>query len=207
MEEPATAGDPSRRGGRPRPSNMHPGSVTEESGGQRNAHLANLILIALIIGLSVSWWREMPERIPVHFDLSGNVDRWGSKGTMWWAFSALAIVGTGLMYGVARLSHRYPRLVNLPRKIRLMDLPPELREQVILLSQGVIYWLAVAMNLTWFLLLAAVHQAALGAPDKAAKLVLGTVGVGVALVPVVLVTFYVRLGRMTRNATDRSARQ
>ncbi len=166
----------------------------------RNAHVANVLLVAIVIVASIAWWRELPQRIPVHFDLTGNVDRWGSKGAMWWAFSALAVVGTGLVYGFAHLSRRYPQLVNLPRKIKLMDLPEDLRERVISLSQGMMYWLAVAMNLTWLLLLAAVRQAALGAPGNAVRLVLGTVGVAVAIVPAVLVVFYVRLSRISKDA-------
>lgn len=199
MKHPSAARDSSPNAVQPDEPRMSPRSVMQEPRGRLNAHLANLILIALVVGLSVTWWRELPERIPVHFDFSGNVDRWGSKGTMWWAFAGLAVVGTALMYGVAGLSRRYPQLLNLPRKIRLTSLPPDLREQVISLSQSMIYWLAVAMNLTWLLLLAAVRQAALGAPDKAARLVLATVGIAVIVVLVVLVKFYVRLGRLAKG--------
>jgi uncharacterized membrane protein len=180
---------------------MDRAALTEESGGRRNAHIANLVLIVAIIGFSVTWWRALPERIPVHFDLSGNVDRWGSKGMMWWAFSGLALLGTGLIYGFARLSRRYPQLVNLPRKIRLTELPPAVAARALTLCQGLMYWLAVAMNVTWLLLLAAVRQAALGAPHNAVKLVLGTVGIGVLAVPAAVVMFYVRLGRLTKGVS------
>jgi uncharacterized membrane protein len=185
----------------PRPDGppLHAGG-TVQPGRWRNAHLINLILIAVVIGLSVTWWRELPGRIPVHFDLSGNVDRWGSKGTMWWAFSALAVVGTALMYGAAALSRRYPQIVNLPRKVRIPDLPPEAQIRVISLAQGMLYWLATAMNLTWLLLLAAVRQAALGAPQRAARLVFGSVGVGVVLVPAVLIALYIPMVRIAKQS-------
>lgn len=173
----------------------------------RNAHVLNLLLVAVLVGLSISWWNQLPERVPVHFDLSGTVDRWGSKGIMWWALPALSALATVMIYGAAALSRRYPQLVNLPRRIRLSDLAAEVRGRVITMTQGLMYWLAVPMNLTWLLLQAAARQAALGAPRIAARFVLGTVAVAAVLVPVVILAFYVSIVRIVKSSGSRSAGQ
>lgn len=39
----------------------------------------HLILIAGMFGLAAATWTSAPDRIPVHWNISGDVDRWGGK--------------------------------------------------------------------------------------------------------------------------------
>ncbi|MEQ9099753.1 MAG: DUF1648 domain-containing protein [Imperialibacter sp.] len=55
-------------------------------------HLLSIPLVAFLI-LYPSWmYGELPERIPVHFNLAGEADRWGGKGHLF----VLPGIGIGL---------------------------------------------------------------------------------------------------------------
>ncbi|NJB84291.1 putative membrane protein [Lewinella marina] len=55
---------------------------------------------------------ELPERIPLHFDLFGMPDRYGDKVHIWW------LVGLGLLLQVGSYwAARHPHTFNYPRRI------------------------------------------------------------------------------------------
>lgn len=43
--------------------------------------LCLLMLVGLTIYLGISW-SSLPDKIPAHYDLAGNIDRWGEKGEL-----------------------------------------------------------------------------------------------------------------------------
>jgi len=51
-------------------------------GGHWLLELAALAALALGIWAVARAWPELPERIPMHFDLAGRPDGWGSRGTV-----------------------------------------------------------------------------------------------------------------------------
>lgn len=73
-------------------------------------------LLALVVSLAVAAWL-LPERVPIHFDAAGDVDRWAGRGeallTMGLVGAAIAAVFGGL---AARLGRVPLALVNVPHK-------------------------------------------------------------------------------------------
>lgn len=79
----------------------------------------DLYLEYLTIGLMISsivyaviYYGSLPEKIPMHFNLSGKVTRYGGKESIW----ALNIIGLLTIYGGFYLN-RFPHIFNYPQKI------------------------------------------------------------------------------------------
>ncbi|MFN4007134.1 MAG: SdpI family protein [Chitinophagaceae bacterium] len=69
-------------------------------------HIA--ITALLLLPLCYLWYRypSMPTTIPMHYNLQGEIDRWGNKSEMWFAVSLLSAVGIGsyfLVYYAAKI--------------------------------------------------------------------------------------------------------
>lgn len=61
------------------------------------------------VGIVVQAWEALPERIPIHFGISGRPDGWGSKE----AIALLPVVGL-VLEGVLTLVNLYPHTWNYP---------------------------------------------------------------------------------------------
>lgn len=116
--------------------------------------LSRILLWSLALGL-VAWaawaWPGLPDRIPLHFGLDGQPDRWGERSV--WGWFLLPAIGVGLaamMDGIGRWSIRNPekQTVNLPQSDELYALPVERRIPILT-------HIAVSMNVIGILLLAA----------------------------------------------------
>lgn len=68
--------------------------------------LAGHLLFLLII------WSRIPDVVPTHFDINGNVDGYGGKGTL----LMLPVVNV-IMYPLLCLLERFPDLWNVPGKV------------------------------------------------------------------------------------------
>jgi hypothetical protein len=94
--------------------------------------------------------RPLPERIPIHFDLAGNPNGWGSpKGLMILVVMAVAVY---LMMGIVA---RYPGAFNYPVKVL-----PEFRAQAEALTLEMISWLRLELACLFCTLQLAVIDAA-----------------------------------------------
>ncbi len=71
-----------------------------------SAALAVLVFIFMNVA---AHWSELPDRVPRHYGISGNPNRWGGKNWLW----ALPITAVGL-YVFLAVASRYPKLINLP---------------------------------------------------------------------------------------------
>ena len=70
----------------------------------------------------------LPDRVPVHFGLDGEPDRWASPGVAVLTFAVIGAVVVGLLGAMAHWSSRIPlSVVNIPHKEWWMALPA--REQ------------------------------------------------------------------------------
>jgi len=83
-------------------------------------------LLLLMGMMTASHYRDLPERIPTHFDISGAVDGWGSKKTIWLLPSASVF-----LVGLLSLANRFPQMFNYPVKIT----PENAQRQYILARQ------------------------------------------------------------------------
>jgi len=75
-------------------------------------HAGAILLVCIGWGLYFQNIAAMPDKIPIHFDLQGNVDRYGSKSSLMW----LALLSTCTVLGLILLS-RFPHYFNYPTKI------------------------------------------------------------------------------------------
>ncbi|WP_088224972.1 DUF1648 domain-containing protein [Desulfosporosinus sp. FKB] len=77
--------------------------------------LENIFDIGAIIGVATSLiypviiWSSLPSKIPVHYNIQGQVDRWGSKGEIF-----LLVLVVVLMYIFLTILNRYPHRFNYP---------------------------------------------------------------------------------------------
>ena len=62
---------------------------------------------------------RLPDRIPTHFDISGQPDAWGSPNTLW----LLPVIGTGLYLLMTLLGNVRFRRYNLPVRVTEANLP------------------------------------------------------------------------------------
>jgi uncharacterized membrane protein len=88
------------------------------------------LLIALTIGLwllPLAFYDALPERVPVHFDLSGNPDRWAERGgwEMW-----VGPITTTFMAILCIVLLKFPGAYNVPRKAEIAILPPAARARL-----------------------------------------------------------------------------
>jgi uncharacterized membrane protein len=92
--------------------------------------LATAAVTVLLIALSAGTYSSLPQQIPLHFNATG-VDRWAPKS--FYAWFGLPLLTAGLVainYVIGALLARRPDLMNIPRKQRLLALPPERQQRV-----------------------------------------------------------------------------
>lgn len=115
----------------------------------------NAGLLALITYTILSRYSSLPDRVPVHFGIAGNPDRWGSKSDLF-IFVALVWGLTLLFYvfilAVPRLG-RNPQLLNLPHKEEFLKLTPEKQAPYWELLREFMAGMAVSVNLIFYLII------------------------------------------------------
>jgi uncharacterized membrane protein len=124
----------------------------------------NMALL-LLIGITVfTGYPKLPGRIPTHFDLAGNPDRWSGRS----AFIVLAAVAWGmtiLFYALARYLPRMtrnPRYLNIPHKELFLKLPEEKQMVYWALLTEFLAGLMAGLNLLWFLVIRGTLRIATG---------------------------------------------
>ncbi|MEI7657699.1 MAG: DUF1648 domain-containing protein [Phycisphaerae bacterium] len=98
--------------------------------------LAGLIQAALW-WRAAAWYPRLPDRIPIHFDMSGTPDGWAAKSAATWfllpglaTLLTLALMGAGLVMIPALARHK-PQLINIPSKERFLALDADARAAAI----------------------------------------------------------------------------
>lgn len=81
--------------------------------------LALLGALYWITYASMNGPERLPERIPTHFDISGQPNAWGSPAILW----LLPVVGTGVYLLITVLSRIRFRSYNLPVRVTENNLP------------------------------------------------------------------------------------
>jgi uncharacterized membrane protein len=124
----------------------------------RVAHALNALVVLGTFGAALLHHRQLPARVPVHFDLAGLPDRWADRswGTTL-AAPLLGLAATALLYASAGFLgwlRRHPRMVNLPSKDAFLALPPELQDPVWRQLKAMVHWLAVPQTLVFLAMVA-----------------------------------------------------
>ena len=167
-----------------------------------SARFLNLLLLAALVGGSALAYPRLPARIPMHFGLSGTPDRWAETSLFSWFLLPLIAVALNLMlYGIAALTLRDARLINLPGKERLLALPVERQRAVLDRIRDGLGSLAVPLTLAFCLIQLGVYRTAMGTG--------GRVEVLAALIVIVLASpvAVIRMMRRTQAELDRQVRQ
>jgi uncharacterized membrane protein len=74
--------------------------------------LAAFTFLLILIGMPLIYGRELPVKIPVHFNFAGEPDGYGSRSSLW----ILPLTGL-FMYLVMTVLEAFPNIYNFPVKI------------------------------------------------------------------------------------------
>lgn len=102
------------------------------------------LLLLLTAGLSIYAYTGMPETIPIHFNLQGQPDDYGSKGTIF-LLPVVCVFTMGMMYFI--LKSPSMQKFNYPRKVK-----PENQEKFRLLSLRLIRMIMVTVGILFLAL-------------------------------------------------------
>lgn len=143
----------------------------------------------LAVWIFTAWWvvgpHPLPSRFPIHFDLSGHANGWGSPG-MLWMMPAIVTVVYGLMTFVARR----PGSFNYPVRAT-----PATRPRLERLATGMILWLKTEIVLLFAgLQYATIESARSGTAPKT----LVSVPIAIAVVWITIGWFVVAMVRTGR---------
>ncbi|GCD77022.1 MAG: DUF1648 domain-containing protein [Thermaurantimonas sp.] len=71
--------------------------------------VVSFLVLVSIIGLFFCRYQDLPDEIPLHYDLSGKADRFGSKREVW-----LLLLVTILIYLSLTFLKKFPHIFNYP---------------------------------------------------------------------------------------------
>lgn len=95
-------------------------------------HLMNGLLLAALVGGSLLVYPDLPDSIPRHFGADGSADRWGSRSLLsWMMLPMIAVATAGMMIVIGVILPTRPKLINMPNKDRLLQLPDYLQRWVL----------------------------------------------------------------------------
>ena len=78
----------------------------------KTIEIIGFFAIAFLFIISAFYYSHLPDTIPIHFNLKGETDGFGSKNTIW----ALPFISLGCFILIKFLNKR-PHLLNVPAKI------------------------------------------------------------------------------------------
>lgn len=168
--------------------------------------LLNAILLAALVAGSAWAYPRLPSRIPMHFDLAGQPDRWEARSvTSWFLLPAIACGMALMLYAMSALGTRTPHLWNLPEKRRFLALHPRDQAPVIARMQRFIGLVGVMITALFGAIQAGIYHASLGDGGAlpvwiTASIVATVLGIGIAAA-----RLNGEVGRMVREADARTA--
>jgi|APTNR8051073442_1049403.scaffolds.fasta_scaffold00661_7 uncharacterized membrane protein len=133
----------------------HSGVESEKTNLERVCEILALTGLALFILLIAAYWSKLPANIPIHFNLAGKADGWGSKATI------LVLPGIALfIYATMTLASQFSKHINYPVRIT-----PENAERQYRLARHLLAVMKVAviwglLGLTWLILRTALSEGA-----------------------------------------------
>jgi hypothetical protein len=135
-----------------------------------------VLLYGALLVLLFSTVPALPQRMAIHFNADGAADGWASRTTHALFIAGLPLFITALFVGIAFLTPRFPKLVNLPRRDYWLA-PERVRFTAALLLRWLL-WLACLMTiffgaLHWIVLLANQTQPAKLSMSQMLPLVIG----------------------------------
>nr|WP_272873331.1 DUF1648 domain-containing protein [Alteribacter salitolerans] len=74
---------------------------------EKRVDVGSLLVLAFTVVYVIVMWKALPDTIPIHFNLQGESDGWGSPGTLF----ILPLITAGLWLGMTVLE-KYPHTFN-----------------------------------------------------------------------------------------------
>lgn len=161
----------------------------------------NILLLLTLVGFALWAWPHLPDRIPTHFGIGGDPDRWADRSwASWFAIPGLAVGLTLLMAAVRVLIRTHPRWVNLPDRRRLSDLPPAARGPVLDVVSTLLALVQTELLVIFGLILAATYRTSMGIQSRG--IMITVLLLAILTSPVLLVVFFLGLQRATERGKE-----
>jgi uncharacterized membrane protein len=135
-----------------------------------SAAMRALLLLATLAvwGLALAYYGDLPDRIPMHFGLNGEADRFADKSIVaWFWMPSLAtlfafVFGRMLPGWMRSMAHSNSQLLNMPDRARFRALSADARVRVVDATLSPLCMLAVVLQLLFSWIVYASAQVALG---------------------------------------------
>jgi uncharacterized membrane protein len=125
-------------------------------------HAKNAALLVLLWTGSLWAYPQLPDAMPGHFDLLGQVSYFtGTTLARWLLMPMLGLLLTAMLYGIAHLMRRFPSAMNVPDPATFQHLTPDRRAVVIHLVQDVVYGIAALVLLVLTVLQVGIYSVAI----------------------------------------------
>ena len=149
-----------------------------------------MVSLVVVVALPVFAWSGLPDRVPIHFGVSGEPDRWANRNMVWF----LPVIGLITCFPMAVLT-RYPHIYNYPWTITEENAPALYH-----LSRSMLIWLSAECALLFVYIEWAMLRTSTGEMD----------GMDVLAMPLILLVIFGTMGYFMyaswRTATPASGR-
>ena len=165
-------------------------------------HFLNWGSLLLLLGYAAAVFDILPERIPLHFDVTGRPDAWTELSMEnWLFFPLLAFICCALLYIFGLLVpslRRRPEILIVPFKRRFLELTDKQRAPVFKLVAGAVFQVILPTNLLFFWIQRETFKVNLGA--KQSRMIWEALGVWAIVVAVIWILFSMRFFAAIRKA-------
>ena len=151
----------------------------------------NAVLLVSLASFTAWGYGSLPERIPIHFDLAGTPNGWGSR-VSFLILPAIGIATIGLLYYVLRFATRVPirnpTLLNIPDKKRFLELPEHEQRWVMEPLNDMADYMVALLSILFLVIQVSMYRAAHG--QGVSAMVSGgviTTTVALMVIPLVMV--------------------
>lgn len=158
-------------------------------------HAINAVILTSGTIWGFSLWKDLPDRIPVHFGFNGMPDRWTGKGWELAILILMPLIMTALLYSLTALSRRYTWMLNVPDKDKLLALPPARQEPFWDTLWEFMAGLAGTISLLFFSIVYSMAQVARGMQAGLSWMFLAAMG----LMFLCIIVYIVRLRRAVKE--------
>lgn len=172
----------------------------------RHYRILNALLVLALLAGSAWAYPRLPGRIPIHFGLSGEPDRWAARSVIsWYLLPAIAVATALGMHAISVYGTRWPEAWNLPEKRRFLALPRSAQAPIIERMQGFLAFTGLVVTALFSVLQAGIYTASTSGGRSAGLPVWASGGIlaAVLLIGIGGVRLNGALGRMVRAASAR----
>jgi uncharacterized membrane protein len=161
--------------------------------------LINALLLIGLVGASLYVFPDLPDRIPLHYGIDGEPDRWGRPTLLNWM--GLPTVGGAcalLTIAIGLIAPSRPGIVNMPGKERLLQLPPNAQRWVLAGLSNAMYLTAACLLIMFAMLQYGGYRGAVhgdGTELRVAALI-----IGIAVMPAIALSSIVMVQRRMDTA-------